>query len=134
MSIQGPRSFHDDKMLQDQASGEQSQDQWSSGFSMFRHVTIMFVKRLVYLYISPLLMIDRVTDAVCKVSLKSDQRLWRRFLKGFYHIWAWRPSWSCDLDYLCTRWFPLPIDASNQRTNGPVNAHLRSAAYTNKHV
>ena len=22
----------------------------------------------------------------------------------------------------------------DQRTNGPVNAHLRSAAYTNKHV
>ena len=20
--------------------------------------------------------------------------------KGFYHIWAWRPSWSCDLDHL----------------------------------
>ena len=19
--------------------------------------------------------------------------------KGFYHIWAWRPSWSCDLDH-----------------------------------
>ena len=18
------------------------------------------------------------------------------FSKGFYHIWAWRPSWSCD--------------------------------------
>ena len=18
------------------------------------------------------------------------------FLKGFYHMWAWRPSWSCD--------------------------------------
>ena len=18
------------------------------------------------------------------------------FLKGFYHIWVWRPSWSCD--------------------------------------
>ena len=32
--------------------------------------------------------------------------------KGFYHIWAWRPSWSCDLDYLYTHWFPLPIDAS----------------------
>ena len=29
--------------------------------------------------------------------------------KGFYHIWAWRP---CDLDYLYTHWFPLPIDAS----------------------
>ena len=20
------------------------------------------------------------------------------FLKSFYHIWAWRPSWSCDPD------------------------------------
>ena len=20
----------------------------------------------------------------------------RRFLKGFYHTWAWRPFWSCD--------------------------------------
>ena len=19
--------------------------------------------------------------------------------KGFYHIWAWWPSWSCDLDH-----------------------------------
>ena len=32
--------------------------------------------------------------------------------KGFYHIWAWRPSWSCDLDYLYTHWFPFPTDAS----------------------
>ena len=34
-----------------------------------------------------------------------------RFLKGSYHIWAWLPCWSCDLDYLYTHWFPLPIDA-----------------------
>ena len=34
----------------------------------------------------------------------------KKILKGFYHIWAWRPSWSCDLDY--THWFPFPIDAS----------------------
>ena len=27
----GSRSFHDDLILQDQASGERSQDQWSSG-------------------------------------------------------------------------------------------------------
>ena len=20
--------------------------------------------------------------------------------EGFYHIWAWRPSWSCDLYHL----------------------------------
>ena len=28
------RSFHDDLILQDQASGERSQDHWSSGVSM----------------------------------------------------------------------------------------------------
>ena len=27
-----------------------------------------------------------------------DNQFWRRLLKGFYHIWAWRPSWSCDPD------------------------------------
>ena len=29
------RSFLDDLILQDQASGERSQDQWSSGFCVF---------------------------------------------------------------------------------------------------
>ena len=29
------RSFHDDLILQDQASGERSQDHWSSGFFFF---------------------------------------------------------------------------------------------------
>ena len=28
-------SFHDDLMLQDQASGERSKDQWSSGLNVF---------------------------------------------------------------------------------------------------
>ena len=34
------RSFHDDLILQDQASGERSQDQWSSGFTLLypRHL------------------------------------------------------------------------------------------------
>ena len=31
------RSFHDDLILQDQASGERSQDQWSSGSMSFRY-------------------------------------------------------------------------------------------------
>ena len=38
-------------------------------------------------------------DASRKVSLKSIYWFQRRYLKGFYHIWAWWPSWSCDLDY-----------------------------------
>ena len=25
-------------------------------------------------------------------------QFWRRFLKAFYHIWAWQPSWSCKPD------------------------------------
>ena len=39
------------------------------------------------------------------------------YFKGFYHIWAWRPSWSCDPDYLCKRLFPLPKEAP-QKKNG----------------
>ena len=27
-------------------------------------------------------------------------RFRRRFLKGFYHIWAWPPSWSCDKHHI----------------------------------
>ena len=23
----------------------------------------------------------------------------KKFSKDFYHIWAWQPSWSCDLDH-----------------------------------
>ena len=35
-----------------------------------------------------------VIDATYQVSWKSVHRFQRRrFLKGFYHIWAWRPSW-----------------------------------------
>ena len=36
-------------------------------------------------------------------------RSWRRrFLKGFYHIWVWGPSWSCDIDAVNKLLFPLP--------------------------
>ena len=35
-------------------------------------------------------------QTIHQVSRKSASRFWRRrFLKGFYHIWACRPSWSC---------------------------------------
>ena len=34
----------------------------------------------------------------------------RRFLKGFYNIWAWQPSWSCDLDSMNKFSFPDPIE------------------------
>ena len=34
---------------------------------------------------------------------------WRRFFKGFYHIWAWWPSWSCDPDVANKLLFPQPM-------------------------
>ena len=44
------RSFHDDLILQDQASGERSQDQWSSGLLLVCAVlfsTICFLHLLI---------------------------------------------------------------------------------------
>ena len=35
----------------------------------------------------------------------------KKIFKGFYHIWAWRPHWSRDLDNLYKLLFPLPRDA-----------------------
>ena len=41
--------------------------------------------------------------------------------KGFYHIWAWWPSWSRDLDHLSRDldhlyklWFSLPKEAPHK--------------------
>ena len=32
-------------------------------------------------------------------------------MKGFYHVRAWRPSWSCDPDPANKLSFPHPIEA-----------------------
>ena len=34
--------------------------------------------------------------------------------EGFYHIWAWRPSWSCDPDAANNISFPLPKKAPHK--------------------
>ena len=36
------------------------------------------------------------------------------FLKGFYHIWAWRQSWSCDPDAANKISFPLTKEAPHK--------------------
>ena len=33
---------------------------------------------------------------------------------GVYHIWTWRPSWSCDLDHLYKLLFPLPKEVPHK--------------------
>ena len=37
-----------------------------------------------------------------------------RFLKGFYHIWSWWPSWTCDLDHLNKLSSPHPMEAPHE--------------------
>ena len=36
------------------------------------------------------------------------------FLKGFYHIWAWRSSWSCDLNILNKFWLTYHKESSHE--------------------
>ena len=38
----------------------------------------------------------------------------KKIFKGFYHIWAWRPSWSCDLYHLYKLSFPLLKEDSHE--------------------
>ena len=53
-----------------------------------------------------------IPDATYQVPRSSAFWFWRRrFLKGFYHIWAGRPSWSCDQDHLNKLSFPHPKES-----------------------
>ena len=45
-------------------------------------------------------------DAKFQVHRTSGSR--ENVFKGVNHLWAWWPSWSCDLDNLYKLWFPLP--------------------------
>ena len=55
-----------------------------------------------------------VPYAKYQISWKSARRIQRRFLKGFYHIWGWRPSWSCDLHHVIRFSFPFDLKACIQ--------------------
>ena len=50
-----------------------------------------------------------VPDDLCKESAPRHPLFWRRrFLKVFYHIWAWWTSWSMDCDHFSNSSFPQP--------------------------
>ena len=38
----------------------------------------------------------------------------KKIFEGFYHIWASRPSWSCDPDTVNKLSFPLPKEAARK--------------------
>ena len=43
----------------------------------------------------------------------------KKIFKGFYHIWAWWPSWSCDQDQIFISLY-LKAFIQNLVWNGPV--------------
>ena len=52
-----------------------------------------------------------IPNATYQVPRSLAFRFWRIFLKGFYHIWAWWPSCSCDEDHLNKLSFPHPRES-----------------------
>ena len=38
----------------------------------------------------------------------------KNIFEGFLPVWAWPPSWSCELNLLYIHWLPDPIDASHK--------------------
>ena len=47
--------------------------------------------------------------------------------QGFYHIWAWRPSWSCDQDHLNRLLFPRPKESPYENLSliGPMVSEMK---------
>ena len=54
--------------------------------------------------------------------MKIGLRVLEKIVEGFYLIWAWRPSWSCDQDHVKTFCISLYLKAfiQNLVQNGPV--------------
>ena len=49
---------------------------------------------------------SHIPNATYQVPRSQAFWFWRRFRKGFYHIWAWRPYLSCDQNSLYKLWLP----------------------------
>ena len=52
-------------------------------------------------------------------------------IKGFHHIWAWKPSWSFDQYYLDEFFISLTLKAymQNLAENGPVVTDKTSSSF-----
>ena len=44
--------------------------------------------------------------------MKSSPPVLEKIFEGFYHIWAWRQSWSCDQDHVNKFSFPYTCKLS----------------------
>ena len=77
------------------------------------------MKLVIYMYLAPGQ--GKTTPRVfffqkCNFSVKVICCKFIQFNKfeTVFHIWTWRPSWSCDLDHLCKLWFPFPKEAPHE--------------------
>ena len=51
---------------------------------------------------------------VQRFSPKASSVLEKKIFKGFYHIWAWLPSWSMDRDHFSNLSFSQPKEAPHK--------------------
>ena len=56
-------------------------------------------------------LVDRPRWLMQRFSPKASSVLEKKIFKGFYHIWAWRPSWSTNRDRFSNLLFPLSKEA-----------------------
>ena len=54
-----------------------------------------------------------ISDDLCKDSVMTFSVL-EKIFKGFYHIWAWQPSWSVDHNHFSNLSFPCPKEPSHE--------------------
>ena len=51
------------------------------------------------------------------------------FLKGFYNIWAWQPSWSCDQHHVYKFSFPCTLKLTYKVWLKMAQWSLRKASF-----
>ena len=60
-------------------------------------------------------LVDLLSLMICaKIQPKGSSVLKKKIFKGFYHIWAWQPSWSMDPDHFSNLSFPQPKEAPHK--------------------
>ena len=55
-----------------------------------------------------------VPDDLCKDSAPKASSVLEKIFKGFYHIWAWWPSWLMNCDHFSNLSFPCPKEAPHE--------------------
>ena len=61
------------------------------------------------------ILVDLLSPEICaKIKPRAYLVLEKKIFKGFYHIWAWQPSWSMDHDHLSNPLFPQPKEAPHE--------------------